>query len=287
MSQRAQNDDEAAIISAQLRELDRDAYLASLVLPQHARLPIQTLHTFAAELAAIRHRVSEPMPGEIRLQFWRDALEGERHGDVESNPLANALFNAIEKYELSTVPLLRMVAARRFDLYQDPMPDQNQFEGYAGEVASIIFQYAAQICVGEQDAPEQFNDAAGHLGVAQTYVRALYSFEYDRRRAQVFLPVNVFAAFGLKDNDIFAGKPEEEILQALQSCAEHARDHLDKANKAIKALPSAAKPAFGVWPFIDSDLTRMQRALDKGEWHAVKMSDWRKILRLMRWGLRK
>ncbi len=171
MSEVTDTADEAAIISAQLRELDRDAYLASLVLPQHARLSVQTLHAFAAELAAIRHRVSEPMPGEIRLQFWRDALEGERHGDVESNPLAKALFGTIKKYQLSTVPLLRMVAARRFDLYQDPMPDQNQFEGYAGEVASIIFQYAAQICVDEQEAPEQFNDAAGHLGVAQTYVR--------------------------------------------------------------------------------------------------------------------
>ncbi len=64
---------------------------------------------------------------------------------------------------------------------------------------------------------------------------ALYSFEYDRRRAQIFLPINVFAAFGLKDNDVFAGKPEDEICQALSSCAEHARDHLDKANVAIKA----------------------------------------------------
>jgi phytoene synthase len=287
MTKSPAQDDQAAIIAAQLRELDRDAYLASLVLPNHARLAVQTLHAFAAELAAVHRRVREPMPGEIRLQFWHDALEGERHGDVESNPLAKSLFETIESHQLSKVPLLRMVAAHRFDLYQDPMPDKNQFEGYAGEVSSIIFQYAAQICANETDEPETFNDAAGHLGVAQTYVRALHSFEHDRRRAQIFLPLNVFEAYGVKDVDIFAGAQKEQILQALSSCAEEARTHLDKAKSAIKACPGTAKPAFAAWPFIDADLTRMQSALDKGEWYAAKMSDWRKILKLMSWGLRK
>ncbi|WP_424981288.1 phytoene/squalene synthase family protein [Maritalea sp. S77] len=287
MTQSQEKGDQAAIISAQLRELDRDAYLASLVLPQQARMSVQTLFAFAAELAAVRHRISEPMPGEIRLQFWHDALDGETHGDVESNPLAKALFETIETRQLSKVPLLRMVAARRFDLYQDPMPNQNQFEGYAGEVSSIVFQYAAQICATESEEPEQFNDASGHLGVAQTYTRALYSFEHDRRRAQVFLPLNVFEAFGLKDTDIFAGTEKDKIVQALNSCAEDARAHLDKARKAMGTCPGAAKSAFALWPFVESDLTNMQKALEKGDWHAAKMSDWRKILKLIGWGLRK
>ncbi|MCF4098292.1 phytoene/squalene synthase family protein [Maritalea mediterranea] len=287
MTQSIANTSTAELIAAQLRELDRDAYLASLVLPKHARPPVQTLQTFAAELAAVRYRVSEPMPGEIRLQFWHDALEGQRHGDVDNNPLAKALFETIKTHQLSTVPLLRMVAARRFDLYQDPMPNENQFEGYAGEVSSIIFQYAAQICMQNLENPEQFNDAAGHLGVAQTYVRALYSFDYDCRRAQIFLPLSIFQAFGLKDGDVLANTPKDKIVEALRAFADSAQTHLDKANSAIKCLPSEAKPAFAAYPFISSDLARVQKALARNNWAAVKMSDWRKILKLMRWGIRR
>lgn len=275
------------LVGGQLRELDRDAYLASLVLPQQARFAVQTLYTFSAELAAIRRRVSEPMPGEIRLQFWRDALEGEGHGDVESNPLAKALFDTIKTHQLSTVPLMRMVAARRFDLYQDPMPDQNQFEGYAGEVASINLQYAAQICAGDAAEPEAFNDAAGHLGVALTYLRALYSFEYDRRRAQIFLPLSIFNAYGLSDADILAAIKKQELVAALSACAEEARSHLEKANTAISELPNIAKPAFALLPIVDADLKRIEDALKSGDWHAAKMSDWRKILKIIFWGLRK
>lgn len=274
------------VIAAQLRDLDRDSYLASLVLPQQSRAAIQTLYAFAGELAAIRHRVSEPMPGEIRLQFWHDALEGEGHGDVDGNPLAKALFATLKTHQLSTVPLLRMVAARRFDLYQDPMPDQNQFEGYAGEVASINLQYAAQICAGEAAEPELFNDAAGHLGVALTYLRALYSFEYDRRRAQIFLPLSIFHAFGLGDKDILAATKKNELVAALSACAEEARNHLSKASTAIHRLPNSAKSAFAVMPIVQADINRMQAALKSGDWHAVKMSDWRKILQILLWGLR-
>ena len=45
-------------------------------------------------------------------------------------------------------PLLRLIAARRFDLYDDPMPDLATFEGYAGETVSVLYQLAAMILNG-------------------------------------------------------------------------------------------------------------------------------------------
>ena len=63
---------------------------------------------------------------------------GEGHGDVRSNPLADALLSVIADYGLPVPPLTRMIAARRFDLYQDPMSDVPTFEGYAGETSSAV-----------------------------------------------------------------------------------------------------------------------------------------------------
>src|SRR5690606_13852034 len=115
-----------------LRALDPDRYAATLVLPPRHRPAVQALYAFAADVAVIRERVSEPAPGEIRLQWWVDALEGGGHGEVRRNPVADALLTVLSDRSLPSGPLIRLLAARRFDLYGDPMPDLNQFEGYAG-----------------------------------------------------------------------------------------------------------------------------------------------------------
>src|SRR5690606_40929035 len=110
---------------------------ATLVLPPEYRGPVQALYAFSADVASIRERARDPAPGEIRLQWWADALSGAGHGNVRQNPLADALLAVIERYRLPADPLQRLIAARRFDLYGDPMPDVASFEGYAGETTSV------------------------------------------------------------------------------------------------------------------------------------------------------
>ena len=40
------------------------------------------------------------MPGEIRLQWWRDVLSGERGGEASANPVAAALMQTIARFAL-------------------------------------------------------------------------------------------------------------------------------------------------------------------------------------------
>src|SRR6478752_7032777 len=127
-----------------LKANDRDRYFASLVLPEPQREEIQSLYAFNADVATIRDRAREPAPGEIRLQWWVDAITGDGHGAVRANPIADGLLTAIETYKLpASVALQRLLAARRFDLYDDPMPDVQSFEGYAGETVSVLYQLSA------------------------------------------------------------------------------------------------------------------------------------------------
>ena len=58
-----------------LRAADPDRYLSMLYAPQDRRADLLALYAFNAEIAGIRDRVSEPMPGEIRLQWWRDMID--------------------------------------------------------------------------------------------------------------------------------------------------------------------------------------------------------------------
>src|SRR5690554_4279334 len=100
-----------------LRREDRERYLTTLVLGGDRRDAVTALYAFNADVAAVRARVSNPAPGEIRLQWWSDALAGEAHGNVRQNPVADALLDTMARYAIPAGTLLRLIAARRFDLY--------------------------------------------------------------------------------------------------------------------------------------------------------------------------
>jgi phytoene synthase len=267
-----------------LRDTDRDRYLATLVLPADARPAITALYAFNADVAGIRDRVSGPQPGEIRLQWWNDALTGEGHGSVRSNPVADALLEAIERYSLPTGTLQRLIGARRFDLYDDPMPDIETFEGYAGETASTLLQLAAMILHGGQ--PVEQGDAAGHLGVAQSMIGHLRGLGYVSSQGRIMLPWSILEANGVRESELFSGQESEGLHAALGQIAELADDHLRKARDAIAAVPARLRPAFAIFAILEKQLHDWKRCAGNPFSPPRDDPDWRKIARLAWWSLR-
>src|SRR5690606_22468611 len=151
---------------AALRDSDRDRYLACLLAPPEHRAALSALYAFHAEIARIRDLVREPLPGEIRLQWWRDVLDDQSGASGRGHPVAEALLAAITAHDLPIPVLQDMIDARVFDLYDDPMESRSSLEGYAGETASALIQLASLVLDPER-AP-QSAIAAGHGGVAQT-----------------------------------------------------------------------------------------------------------------------
>jgi 15-cis-phytoene synthase len=262
-----------------LREADRDRYLATLVLPAERRDAVVALYAFNADLASIPGRAREPATGEIRLRWWADALEGSGHGEVHANPIADALLAVVEDYRLPVPALVRMIEARRFDLYQDPMPDIASFEGYAGETASALYQLGAMILNG--GGPVEPGDAAGHLGVAHALIGHLRAFGYNASRGRIFLPWDVFATCGVKDEDILAGHPSEALAIALTRLAEIAAGHLSKAEAGIATLPRELRAVFAPAALLRAQLKRVD--FESPFQRADDLPDWRKIAALWWW----
>lgn len=266
-----------------LKEHDRDRYLSTLISSGKKRHAVQALYAFAADVAAIPPRVSEPAPGEIRLQWWKDTLEGHGHGGVEQNPIAAAMLKAIKDYSLVAGPLLRLIAARRFDLYQDPMPDVATFEGYAGETSSVLYQYAATILADGN--PIEDGDAAGHLGVAHALIGHMRSIGYTASKGRIFLPLDLLTANGVAEQDLFAGTESEALNGAMGQLIDLAKTHLDAAEKAIKQQPKQVRAAFAILPILRMQLKALARrklALSPEQ----PSADWQKILRISIWAMR-
>jgi phytoene synthase len=264
-----------------LRAHDRDRYLASLVLPPKEREAVTALYAFNADVASIRGRAREPAAGEIRLQWWRDALTSEGHGAVRQNPLAAALLDIVAEYALPLPPLTRLLTARRFDLYDDPMPDVPTFEGYAGETSSALYQLAAMIL---NRGPVESGDAAGHLGVAHALTGHLRAFGYYAAQGRIFVPWSVLAANGVEEREVFTGQMSEGLAEALGQLVEMASGHLGKAEAAIHTLPRALRPAFAQIAVLKGQLDRLDPAAPfRGQ---PDLLDWRKMLALSWWRMR-
>jgi phytoene synthase len=266
-----------------LREADADRYFATLVLPAESRPYVTALYAFNADVAAIRDRVSGPAPGEIRLQWWSDALTGEGHGEVRQNPVADALMETITKFNLPTGTFLRLIGARRFDLYDDPMPDLETFEGYAGETASTLLQLSAMV-LNDGD-PVETGDAAGHLGVAQALIGHLRALGYVSSQGRIMLPWSILQANGVQETELFRGQGSEGLHAALSQLGEIAGEHLGKAEAAIALLPAHLKPAFAVVTLLKRQL---RQAIENTNSFSAPAGapPWQKIAKLTYWAFR-
>ena len=74
-----------------MRTHDFARYASTLFLPAIQRRALLALYAFNVEISRVRDQVSQPLPGEIRLQWWTDMLAGAGHGGVEGNPVAAEL----------------------------------------------------------------------------------------------------------------------------------------------------------------------------------------------------
>lgn len=268
---------------ATLRDIDRDRYLACLLSPDDKRGALAALYAFNAELARIRDLVHEPLPGEIRMQYWRDLLEGNAHGSTEANPLAAALLSAVETHRLPRQTLVNMIEARIFDLYDDPMESRTALEGYAGETASALIQLAGLILSSEEAMKSA--DAAGHAGVAQAISGMLLLMPLHQRRGQVYIPLEILSATGLDRETFLAGTDKPRISAAIEAFAGLGRDHLAKARAS--ALPPSVLPAFLPVALAEPVLVKAQKrgaaVLDT----SLQEPQWRRQMRMAFAGMRK
>ncbi|MDK4713918.1 phytoene/squalene synthase family protein [Rhizobium sp. CNPSo 4039] len=265
------------ICLATLRDTDRDRYLACLLAPEDKRPALAALYAFNAELARVRDLVHEPLPGEVRMQYWRDLLEGQSHGSSEANPLASELLTAIEQYRLPRQTLMDMIDARIFDLYDDPMESRSSLEGYAGETASALIQLASLVL--SADEAKRSADAAGHAGVAQAIAGLLLLMPLHRHRGQLYLPLEILAATGLDRDGFLAGEDKPRISAAIEAFAGLGREHLAKA-RAAGAIPRAVFPALLPVTLAEPVLQKAQK-LGAGIFdHPLVLPQWRRQLRM-------
>jgi phytoene synthase len=254
-----------------IRAADRDRFLSSLFAPAEHRAALHALYAFNVEVARVREVAREPLPGEIRLQWWSEVINGERADEAAANPVASALLTVIERHRLALPALTALLDARRFDLYDEPMARLADLESYARKTSSVLLALAAQILgSGEGEATEP---VANPAGIAYAIAGLLRAFPLHAARRQLYVPLDLLERHGVELEDIFAGKSSKNLRAALAELQDIARRLLLAAHKQIATLPDAALPAFLPVAPVRPALDRLAR---RDPFAPVELSPWRR-----------
>lgn len=257
-------------LALDVRKHDRDRFVTALFAPAAKREALFALYAFNAELARVRELVSEPLLGEMRLQWWRDAIEKFYSGGYLAHPVAEGLAAAIRAHQLSRGLFDRLIDARAADLLNGPPADLAALEAYADGTSATVVALAAEIlgARGAATAP-----AIRHAGIGWALVGLLRAYPFHAAAGRIYLPADLLARHGVDAGELRAGKRPSGLTGVIEAMAAAARHHLTRARRARRDVPRAARPALLVCAMGRVYLNRLRmRGYDTGDrgWSAVR-----------------
>lgn len=260
--------DVSAYCTQLVRTADRDRFLAALFAPAQHRDALYALYAFNVELTRVREAAREPLPGEIRLQWWSEVIGGVRGDEARANPVASALLAAIDRHRLPPAKLLALIEAHRFDLYDKAMATLADLEAYAKKTSSAVIAIAAQILAGDE-----MEEVAQPAGIACAIVGVLRGFPLHAARGQLYVPRDILERHRVLTQDIFAGRSSDGLAAAIAELRDLGRRYLASTREAMTSLPDEALPALLPVALVRPWLERLERS---APFSPAEISPWRR-----------
>jgi 15-cis-phytoene synthase len=244
-------------LTAVARAGEPERYLAALLAPRPQRDALLALAAFSAEIARIPLLVvHEPAMGEIRLQWWRDALELPLDM-AAGHPVADAVRAAARSYDLPPALLDGMVEARKLELHAGPLPSELALRDHLWKTEGSLFALAGRV-MGLASGPqtEAASTAAGH---AYGLTRLLLGIPQALARERIALAQPQLEAAGLTPQELLSGAESAKIADLLAACQAQARDSLVTALQFVAKLPRSQRVAFLPLALVGSYLRALER----------------------------
>lgn len=264
-------------VRASVRAHDHDRYLSTLFAPKEVRAGLMALYAFNADISRISETVSEPMLGEIRLQWWRDALENLDKGQSTGNPVADALGRAIIRHSLPKGLLQGVIDARVFDLSGGPMPDMQAMKAYLQKTQGALFSLAVRI-IGGAEAAAKTESLSQSAGLAWGLTGLLRLLPRHLSRGRLYLPQSCFRDHGVNMERLFAGEADDNAQKALRTLRNDARSELGNVHEGVASLDRGLVCAFLPCALAGRYLDKLDRQYGDPLGHVVEFSPMSRIL---------
>jgi phytoene synthase len=232
-------------IAELVRRRDPDRFLTALFAPPEQRDALLTLYAFDHELARAREVTSEPHLALIRLQWWREVVEGARRRHEVATPLAALLDGG----RLSADPLLPIIDA--YEVEAQPCIERlSEWRTWLLAGAGGISVVAGQL-LGHPN-PEALRGTGAAFGAARVIRRT----PDLAARQRCLLPADLLAGEGLSVYAAIASPDSPGVRKVLGQLAA-------EGQRFLGAVPNSRVPR----PFVAAALPAVlaRRDLRRGQ----------------------
>lgn len=209
-----------------VRRYDPDRFYCALFAPVMPREALFILYAFNHELARAREVVSEPTLALIRLQWWREVVEGASRRHEVATPVSEAIAQGL----LLPEDLLAMIAGREAEA-EGAFATTVEWLAYLDAIAGRLMMAAGRL-LGAREL-----DRLRALGTAYGVAGQLRSVGVLARAGRCQLPADALAAGGLTVHDVIAHRYPDRLLAVVRGLAGQGQAMLRAAGGK---LPSAA-----------------------------------------------
>jgi len=155
--------------AALVEKADPLRFRVAMAAPVGARKILFPLYAFNVEVARAPWVTQEAMIAEMRLQWWRDALEEIAQGKTaRRHEVVDALAGCLDPEGARCLDGL--VAARRWDIYKDPFEDHDHFDAYIDATSGHLMWTAARLLgTAKETAVRDFAYGVGIANIFQAF----------------------------------------------------------------------------------------------------------------------
>ena len=177
-----------------VRSHDRDRFQTALFAPAAHREALFALYAFNYEIARVRESVHEAMLGQIRLQWWREAIDSAYgDGPMRRHEVVEAVTAAIRERNLSRGLFDRLIDTREHDLDDEPPATLAALEDYAEGTSATLIYLALEVLVAA--APPAL-EAARRIGIAYAFAGLMRAMPVHAQAGRSFIPASLAAGNG-------------------------------------------------------------------------------------------
>ncbi|EIW80953.1 hypothetical protein CONPUDRAFT_123770 [Coniophora puteana RWD-64-598 SS2] len=256
---------------------DYEGYLTSKFYPRHRQSGYYALRAFYIELASVQESVSNAVLGQMRMQFWRDAVKDSANGKPPRHPVALALHDNITSLKSAPYHLKRIIDARDNELQNPTHLTMDSLTSHAESTAStLLYLLLSQFSLTSHD----LSHAASHVGIASSLATLLRALPFHISKGQMVIPAEITAKHGVSQEEVFrTRKSSPKLEDAVFEFATIANDHLLTAREMFKEtggkVPAEAMPIFLTAVPAASYLKRLEVANFDAFHPSLKVRDWK------------
>lgn len=239
-----------------VRREEHDRYLTVLYAGAADQPVLFALYAFHNEIAKIRDVVSDPILGEMRLEWWRQSVEGLFEGEARQHEVVLALQGPVEQEMIERNDLDALIDARAADLYDEQPATLEVLEAYLRATSGGIQKLAVKM-LGGGEVARQAGEAVGLAWGLTGIMRAL---PYHVAQNRIYIPRAMMEAAGLIDPARPEGEQKAALAEILRALDARARAHIAAARERAGVVEPRTRSVLRLAPLAEGYLKTLAKA---------------------------